>query len=375
MHARYRHRRRLTILTVCAAALFCSPASALAQRQAAKRPSSPQWTVEVVGGYAISPSTPGGGAAEFPAGTPFTTEAGLPSRTNPSWYFGDGAALFNAVAAEFESQFDVAVPRLAALDSMLRSNGRRDSSGISFGARITRRLTSRFSLEAGFERSRAEVGLTDAARTAVEAARASFESAFGGLLETVPQTGLQVTAVADLPGDVTATRTLFSGALNVSVVRSRRFAAHVTAGVGRATNSGGSFDVGLRGEYRFRFFDQHQIDQSDRVTIRFRDRDDATVGIFGGGVTYDVGARHGFRADIRVHAWNSGQTTTVEASPVVVPSVPPFALPSNTSPGIQFSNASALPSSLGGTASNLTTFAADGLEARPHLTLSYFIRF
>ncbi|HVL66731.1 MAG TPA: hypothetical protein VM364_05660 [Vicinamibacterales bacterium] len=379
MSARSRSGRVITTVAVAAACLSVPAivsAQAAAGGKAPKAAKEPAWTIEAFGGYALSPSAPTGTTSpQFPAGPTFTTEGGFTSRAVPSWYFGDGAALFNQTAAQFGSRFGVQIPPIVALDAMLGAAGRQEEPGVSFGARITRRLTPRVALEFGFQRSQARAGLTRSARTAIEASRASFETSFRGLLNTLPQTDLQVTSAVEGPGEVTATRTVISGALNVGFVRSGAFGAHVTVGAGRAASSGGALTARLRGNYQFRFLDVNPITESDTVTIRMPEQDSAVIGIFGGGFTYDVTRRQGLRMDVRVHAGRSGQTVSVDASPAVAHGGPALALPSATNPSIQFSNTAALPSSLSGTTSNLQTFTADGLEVRPHLTLSYFVRF
>lgn len=363
-------RRRLTVCFLAAAVLLAGAAPASAQKK------DPKWTIEGFGGYAFSPGAPDGDdTAQFPAGNTFTTEGGFTSRAVPSWYFGDGAALFNAVASQFGSRYNIQVPAIVPLDAILGAAGRKESSGTAFGGRITRRLTSRVALELGFQRSQADAGLTASAKAAIEASRASFESAFTGLLGTIPQAGLQVTSTVTIPGDEPVARTVIHGALNVSLIRSGPFALHVTAGVGRETASADSLDVPLHGNYQFRFFDQNPINETDNVTIHYADRESTTIGVFGGGFTFDLAARHGLRVDARVHTGRSGQTTVIEASPNVVRSGAPIALPSITTPSIQFSNTTALPTSLSGAGGKVTTFTADSLQVRPFVTLSYFVRF
>ena len=137
-------------------------------------------------------------AATFPAGSPFTTEQATSSRANASWMFGDGARLFNEVNAQFASRFNVRFPQIVPLDGMLTAAALGRARRTTVGIRVTRDLTRRFGVEVSFDRSQGDVILNDAARTAIESTRASFERAFGGLLATVPQTRLQVASTADI---------------------------------------------------------------------------------------------------------------------------------------------------------------------------------
>src|SRR5688572_9558532 len=195
MNAPFRSRHRLSFALLATAALLCVPVCASAQGGSSGAAKERKWTIEGFGGYAFKPAVPSGAASvQFPAGTQFPTEGGFTSRSNPSWYFGDGAVLFNEVAAQFGSQFSIQVPRIVPLDTMLGEAGRQDQSGSSFGGRITRKLTSRLSLELGFQRSQAKTGLTGSASAALEESRASFEEGFGELLSTIPATGVQVSS-------------------------------------------------------------------------------------------------------------------------------------------------------------------------------------
>ena len=80
------------------------------------------------------------------------------------------------------------------------------------------------------------------------------------------------------------------------------------------------------------------------------------------------------RADVRIFVRGSGLTTTIDASPTVERSVPSIALPSRTSPSVQFSTTATDRSSLSGSASGLHTFAG-GLDTRIVFTVGYFVRF
>src|SRR5687767_1926443 len=284
-------RRLLCATALTGAALICLPFEAAAQAKRPQVPKDPKWTIEVFGGIATSPGgSDGGGAVEFPTGTPFTTLGGFTSRSVPSWFFGDGATLFNEVAAQF-SAAGVNVPKVVPLDSMLGSVGAKEKPGTSFGARLTRRLTRRFALEFAVQRSRADLELTGAAREAIDQSRASFQSGFNALLATPPTAGPQVTSAGAFPSEGEASETVVSGALKINIVQSGRLGVYATAGAGWADRSAGALEARLRGNYQFRLFDVQPVAESDIVTMRFENGTGGAVGVFGGGVTYDMGRR------------------------------------------------------------------------------------
>lgn len=339
-----------------------------------KPQADPKWTADVHWGAALSPTPTGGTAGRFPTGPTFTTEPGFPSRANASWYFGDGAALFNEVNAQFASRFNLRLPQLAPLDGVLTSAALSRARGGSFGFRVARRVTRRFGVEVSFDRSQGRMRVTDAARNAIEATRASFERAFSGLIGTIPQTGLRVTSTAEI--DEAATHhTAILGALTIALTTHGRLATHAVLGGGRLSNSVHPLEARLRGNYQFRFFDTYPVNETDTATIRFSERDKGMVGVFGGGISFDLGSRHGVRADVRVLVGSSGSGTSVDASPVVERLGPFVALPSNTNPSLQFSTAAADRSSLNGSTAGLKTFTGSGLDMRILLTVGYFVRF
>jgi len=333
-----------------------------------------KWTAEVYAGVSMTPTPPGGAADAFPAGTTFRTEPGAPSRANASWYFGDGAALFNEVNAQFASRFNLRFPQLTPLDGALTSAALARRGAGTVGIRATRRLTKRFGVEASFESSRQRLELTGAAKDAIEAARASFERAFSGLIATLPQTRLQVTSTAEID-DVATRRRLITGALTIGLTKHGRVATHALVGAGRLVGRADPIEARLHGNYQFRFLDTFPIDESDTVAIRFADRGAGMVGVFGGGVTADLGGRHGLRGDVRVIVGRSGISTSVDASASAQRTAPFVALPSNTSPSLQFSTSASERSSLSGAITGLNTFTGSGLDTRILLTVGYFIRF
>ena len=381
-------RRCRSLLILLVALCIVGPTSADAQttrqppKPATKTPAKPKvkkdpkWTFEVFGGGGFGGSAGGDASSEFPAGTSFTTESGFPSRVVPSWYFGDGAVLFDQVRAQFASLFNITVPELVSLDPVFADGALERNAGATFGVRLMRKLTPRYALEFGLQRSQGKLALSDSAQTAVEASRASFDQAFRGLLGTIPQTGLQVSSTAEIPDSATAPQTAITAVLNIALSPGKRpLAPYVSVGVGRVTNGAETLRVRLRGSYQFRFFDSNPFNETDSVTIRTSDRESSFVGVFGGGAMYELSPRQGLRFDLRIHIGNSGIATELDASPTVVTATPVLALPSNTNPSIQFSNTNTLKSSLSGRISDQTVVAAGGMDTRFNLTVGYFFRF
>ena len=355
------------------------PAPKPQAKPAPKVPRDPKWTFEVFGGLGVGGSVSGDGA-EFPAGEVFTTDGGFSSRSVPSWYFGDGAVLFNEVRTQFASRFNVNLPQIVALDPFF-TRGLERQGGPTFGARLTRRLTPRTSIEFGLQRSHSKVAINSDGRAAIEASRDSFDQAFRALLATVPHTNLLVTSTATIPEATDAPQLTLSGVVNLlfpgrtpSPAR-RTFTPFVSAGLAYVSTSAETMTLTMRGNYQFRFLDANRFNEVDNVTIRIADRDSTVVGILGAGVLYATSPRHGFRADARVHVGKGGMTTELDASPQINTAPPALALPSNTDPSIQFSNTTAARTSLSGRISDQTVSSGGGIDTRFHLTVGYYFRF
>ena len=354
---------------------FLTAGTASAQSAAKAPRGEPKWTLEVHGGGALGSTPSGGTTSDFPRGSTFTTELGFPSRANPSWYYGDGAVLFNEVNAQFASQFNQRFSTIVPLDPVLTSAALQRGGGFGFGARIGRRLSRRLGLEFSIDRAQGHVELTGGAAQGIEATRASFESAFRGLIGTIPQAGLNVTSTADLPDATDFTQTSFTAALVVSLTSGGRLGTYAVMGGGTVMNDVSDVNVRLRGSYQFRFVDTFPINETDVVDVRFIAREDSFIGVVGGGLTYDLGRRHGVRVDARAHIGKGGHSTAVSATPISVAATQRIALPSRTNPSLQFSTILGTPSSLSGSSSRLETFSGDSLDVRALVTVGFYWRF
>ena len=352
------------------------PPAKPAPKPVVKVKKDPKWTIEVFGGGGFGGGTNGDAISDFPAGETFTTEAGFPSRVVPSWYFGDGARLFNEVRAQFASQFNVTIPQLVALDPMFAEGVASRSGGATFGMRLTRRITPRYTIEFAFHRTSGSLDISDSAQSAIDASSASFEDAFTGLIGSIPQTGMQVTSTVDSPEAVSASQTAITGVVNIALSPGRRpLSPYVSVGIGRVTNDAETLRLRVVGNYQFRFLDSNPFNETDTVTLRTTDQNSAMIGVFGGGAVYELSARQGLRFDVRVHATNNGLSTDLDAAPNVLGLSPVLALPSNTNPSIQFSNTPQLKSSLSGRINDQPVLTGSGLDMRVHLTVGYFFRF
>ena len=176
--------------------------------------------------------------------------------------------------------------------------------------------------------------------------------------------------------DSSGGQTAATGALLISLSKHGRLGTHAIGGGGVVVNGSREIDVQVRGTYAFSIFGTFPINETDAVTIHFADRKTSMTGLFGGGITYDFSARRGIRADVRVLMSQSGVTTAVDASPLVQRVVPASVLPSQTTPSIQFSTTTGIPTTLSGEAvTRLETFSGSGLDLRTQATIGFFFRF
>ena len=365
---------------------LCVMALVLGSPAAAQTATGARWEVEFHGGGNLAANPTGGTISLPPPGAVFSTAVANPSqsRREPSWYFGDGALLFNQAVAALAQ-----LPgRIVPLDPVLgRSLGERGAGG-GVGIRVSRTLTPRLSAELSVDYTFERLHVTTANSEAVEATRASFIPAFEGMIRFNPNRVLQsVTSVATLE-DGGAREITSSGALLVNLRDAGAVMPYVAIGAGIVSLTGDAPSVVLRGNYQFRLPAGPPINESDLVMVSDgRDRHSA-AGILGGGVKYYVSSRWGLRFDTRVTISKSNEITILDATPNVTLGITPAgrgALGGN--PSIQFSNNSTDPVlSMGVTAvaaSSLTgppvtgarTFVGSGTASRTNITVGAFWRF
>jgi len=104
-----------------------------------------------------------------------------PSRHVSSWYFGDGANLFNAAADRVRPAEGLAlpIPKIIPLDPVLTSSVAKPG-GAAFGFRVSRRITRRAAAEFSIERT-GKLFISDQGVSRIDASRSSFAAAFGSV--------------------------------------------------------------------------------------------------------------------------------------------------------------------------------------------------
>lgn len=390
----------LTIRRCCLIAFLCGGALV-----AGVSPVSAQskWEIEVHGGGITRTNSTTGTISMPGPGETFTTAGIYPppapqvivvssSRRISSWYFGDGALLFNqaaaAVAANPVAMTQAFPGRIVALDSLLgRSLGEARHGGI-FGLRLARAVTPRLAVELNMDYSPTSLQVTAANRDAIEATRASFISAFNGLITANPSRVLNsLASTADVKNG-SGGELFTAGMIVVNLKKTGTIIPYATAGAGMIATTGTMPAVTLTGNYRYLNPSGSPINETDTVTAK-QDRDRRTgAGILGGGLKYHLSSRWGIRIDARVSLSKNTTTTVLDASPnAVLGGLPIGRGTLNADPTLQFSNnwtdpittlgvTSVARSTLSGpTVSAFRTFSGNGLSSHAHITAGLSWRF
>ena len=356
---------------------------------AAQTTQTPKWEVEFHGGGLFS-TNPTGGTISLPApGQPFMTVAAtptaspLPSRYEPSWYFGDGTLLFNQAATALGQLPDQIVP----LDPVLAGPLGEHRGGGSVGVRVSRVLTPRVTAELSVDYGFATLRITPANGEAIETTRASFIQAWRGVILFNRNRVLNsLTSTATL-ADGSARQLFTSGAVNINLTTSGALIPYVTVGAGVASMTGDLPSATLTGNYQFRLGSGPPVDETDTVTVHDARTRHTLAGVLGGGVKYHVSSRWGLRFDARVALSKAAANTDLDATPNVARLTPAGRGSLGGTPSIQFSNNSTDPvTSTGVTAvaaSSLTgpplsghrTFTGSGAMSQANVTIGVFWRF
>jgi hypothetical protein len=322
-----------------------------------------------VGGNFVG-SVPDGTASLPAAGQPFTTVVGTPSRRVSSWYFGDGALLFNQANAALGLG-----SRITPLDPLFESSLSDPQGGPSFGFRLGRAITRRFGVEFTLDYRRSPLAVRPSATTAVEAARTTYISAFTALTGTGPFVSPTVSSVSTMAGNdlnqVTAT-----GAFIVNLKTSGRAIPYVSAGAGARVNGGEMPTVSLEGHYSFQPLGLFPVDEVDSVIVR-TSIDEGVVGVLGGGLKFAFSRRWGARFDLRALFNKVSVATLVDARPRPSSRTPSGAAASFSTPSLQFSNTSTLglSSLTGPTLSGFRTFEASDWHNQTNVSGGVYVRF
>jgi hypothetical protein len=264
-------------------------------------------------------------------------------------------------------------PRDPVIGSAAASRG----SGGSVGVRVTRRFGARYSAEFNVDYTRTPLSFTDEALDGIEASRASFVSAFTGLFRSGPSQNPNVTATTTLT-EGSRSELLTTGVFGVDLLTSGKLIPFVVGGGGVVHSGGDDPTAALLGNYAFPLGNLPGINETDRVTIRVAKRDNAPVGVFGGGVRYAASPRWGIRGDVRFLVGGGTHDVLIDATPSVVRSTPAVALITPFSAGVSavFSTSGPIPSTLTGPPiSGLRTFTASGSAVRTNIAGGVYLRF
>ena len=315
-------KRSLTTISISLLILSALPAVAAAQDR--------RWEVEADAGVLTAQPASGGTQTLPPAGAPIVTSTPtFPARATSSWFFGDGASLLNGVLQEFG-----VASRISPLDA---SFARLPSSrAAAFGVRVRRRLEPRRWLELGVDTLDGSPVDAAAIPVAVEAARASFTTAFAGLFSSGPFSSTSVSAQGVTAGG-SYSETYYTVAVNSDVGHPGALQPYFTLGAGVVVPSGELPAATLLGHYTTRIAADVPIDETDRVSIRFT-RSTTFALVVGGGVRRDLSPAWSLRVDARLLAGPDATRVHVDATPATARGTPAGFIESFTNPAIQFSN-------------------------------------
>ena len=355
-------------LLAVTAVLTLTAGAAAAQTPAAD---GRRWEVEGFGGLSLFELPSGGTAALPPAGSPLTTSGPAnPSRRVPTWFLGDGASLLYGVNAEFG-----VAGRITPLDGALASLGLSGTNAPAFGLRLRRRISNHLDVEVSADVLPGSRELSPELVGAVETARASFQSAFTGLLTSGPFTAVAVTATASMASQ--SSRELATTAALRWSPSSGRIRPYITLGGGLVHQIGDLPSVTLTGNYRFQILGTVPINETDTLRLRY-EQGSALVGLAGAGVRGSLSERLGWTLDGRVLLGQQTLTLRLDSEPTVTTGTPAGFIESFTTPAIQFSNSASTgrESSLSGTTlTGFKAFSTSGLQTRYLITAGLVVRF
>lgn len=336
------------------------------------------WTFEFRGGLGLS-TNPTEGAGQLPGlGNvilPATPGIG-PARTVSSWFFGDGTAQLNSLAATR------ALPQLPALDAILTSLGATRDAGGTFGFTIGRDLSAHWAIDFDVDANLQAWQMTSAATSAIESTRAGFVNTFQALFQTSRSassfTGLAVTATAT-GATSGGSQVAASGSLKYRLRPRAKLDPFISIGAGLLADAGSIPSQTLTGDYQFTFATSAgpiPYKQTDTVTIHALDGGSRLVGILGFGVDKTLSAHSGLRFAVRLTVASNRAETTLDASPTTQTSSPQLGLFFESSPTTIIINNGSLPSTLSGPpVAGFGTFVGRGIKIESAITAGYFFRF
>jgi hypothetical protein len=348
----------------------------------APRPVPPRkWRLTFRAGGALVNQPTTGLSALPPAGLPENLGANRSTRIEPTWFFGDGAALLNTVL----TQRGLATP-FVPIDSTLTSAGIARPSGAAFGVSISKDVGRRYRLEVSLDGTQSAPAFTTAALAALEASRGSFTSTWNALLSEAFVQNTAVSATNTVaPGS--SLEWLTTGVVHVNLRARPHSTWYATLGGGFVADTGTGPSATLVGHIAFQTPFQLTtgpiavpFSQTDTVVVTAV-RPKRGLGLLGGGWSHDLTKRVGISADVRLALSGNGVKTLVNATPTETQTnTTPIVFLVNVSPGsptVFFSSkSSAIASSLtGAPVASFGTFTGGGLQVRAQLTAGFFYRF
>lgn len=331
---------------------------------------APRWEIEAhLGGSSFS--SPTAGLAQLPGpGIGFPVGRGFPdSREVSSWYFGDGAVLFNTARRAVASNAPI-----TPLDPVLTRAGVESDRGVVLGFRVARAFNDRFGAEFSFDASRTPVRMTDAMRAGISAASASFEHAFRSF-SFVSTADSNATILQEGGRRLSAT-----GALNVNLLTGRRLTPFATIGGGTVSTQGVLPNAELVGQYRILdYLDETGatiVDDTDTVHVRYEEHSSPVL-LLGGGFRFDLSPRFGIRSDVRFSIGsNTGRIVVdAKASHAGVPAWALTLIGQGASMVFGSPGTERQPSLTGPAISGFETFTSRGRRVQTAITFGYFARF
>jgi hypothetical protein len=373
------------------------PAPAAAQATGSK------WQIEVHGAGMLAGNQASGTRSLPPAGETIPTAGiyGPPappvlvlasSRRVSSWYFGDGAVLFDqastAVAANPVAMTAPFPGRIVALDPVLGTSLGAARHGAGIGVRLSRVISPRFDVELSVDYGVAAMEITRSTREAIEATRASFIPAFQGLITSNPSRAVTSLTSVSTVQEGSAHQLFTSGTFMVNLKTTGRVIPYAAAGAGLVSLHGDRPVVALRGNYQFaNTITGAAFNETDSITVRDTRSTKAGMAVLGGGVKYHVSPRWGIRIDARVFLGKNPGSTALDATPTVaLGQLPGGRVTLNADPTVQFGNSSNPVTGLGVTAlapstlsgpplSGFRTWTANGVWTHTTLATGVYLRF
>ncbi len=374
-------RRPLRFLVMAAGLVGASNASAQDVTTEAK------WEMDVhIGAMAAGFGGRGEPVRQWPASGVFAAVGGPTATTRAvsSWFFGDGAALFNQAAPAMGGAASI-VP----LDRALLRGVTRHRGGPNVGFSAARWLWPRLAVEVHGDYAPTGTVLSPQALAAIQDTTLTYADAWEQLLQNgIASTGgaLEVSVSADAdPG--TSHQFFLTGGVKAIVHARRRIRTYVAVGLGIGRQFGRTPKTTIEGVYAFTRLLETAADGAIRVQFAERDtieisvdvdRTQKPVGTVRGGVEYYMDSWRGFRLDVAALISPNRVTTAISARPSVFVQSPGAVLSGSTGPTIQFSSlpATMARSSLSGPSlESLVTFKERGSQVQIKLSLAYFFRF